>query len=164
MNDKKTYNLENKIREISKGQVMSGVVKNIQPYGAFIQTDKGIDGLLYIEDISVARIKTPAERLSVGQKINVMVKDINKEKNRVYFSYKEMLGTWDENIRDIQEKTVIPGIIRETEKDKRGIFIELKPNLIGMAEYKEGFEYGQRVEVYVKKIVEDKKKIKLKLV
>ena len=41
MNDKKTYNLENKIREISKGQVMSGVVKNIQPYGAFIQTDKG---------------------------------------------------------------------------------------------------------------------------
>lgn len=164
MNDKKTYNLENKIREISKGQVMSGVVKNIQPYGAFIQTDKGIDGLLYIEDISVARIKTPAERLSVGQKINVMVKDINEEKNKVYFSYKEMLGTWDENIRDIQEKTVIPGIIRETEKDKRGIFIELKPNLVGMAEYKEGFEYGQKVEVYVKKIVEDKKKIKLKLV
>jgi len=164
MNDKKTYNLENKIREISKGQVMSGVVKNIQPYGAFIQTDKGIDGLLYIEDISVARIKTTAERLSVGQKINVMVKDINEEKNKVYFSYKEMLGTWDENIRDIQEKTVIPGIIRETEKDKRGIFIELKPNLVGMAEYKEGFEYGQKVEVYVKKIVEDKKKIKLKLV
>lgn len=164
MNDKKTYNLENKIREISKGQVMSGVVKNIQPYGAFIQTDKGIDGLLYIEDISVARIKTPAERLAVGQKINVMVKDINKEKNKVYFSYKEMLGTWDENIRDIQEKTVIPGIIRETEKDKRGIFIELKPNLVGMAEYKEGFEYGQKVEVYVKRIVEDKKKIKLKLV
>lgn len=164
MNDKKTYNLENKIREISKGQVVSGVVKNIQPYGAFIQTDKGIDGLLYIEDISVARIKTPAERLSVGQKINVMVKDINEEKNKVYFSYKEMLGTWDENIRDIQEKTVIPGIIRETEKDKRGIFIELKPNLVGMAEYKEGFEYGQKVEVYVKKIVEDKKKIKLKLV
>lgn len=162
MND--AYNLENKIKEISKGQVMSGVVKNIQPYGAFIQTDKGIDGLLYIEDISVARIKTPAERLAVGQKINVMVKDINKEKNRVYFSYKEMLGTWDENIRDIQEKTVVSGIIRETEKDKRGIFIELKPNLVGMAEYKEGFEYGQRVEVYVKKIVEDKKKIKLKLV
>ena len=137
---------------VHKGEIVSGVVKNIQPYGAFIQTNKGIDGLLYIEDISVARIKTPKERLSVGQKINVVVKDINTEKNRVYFSYKEMLGTWDENIRDIQEKTIIPGIIRETEKDKRGIFIELKPNLVGMAEYKEGFEYGQKVEVYVKKI------------
>lgn len=149
---------------VHKGEIVSGVVKNIQPYGAFIQTNKGIDGLLYIEDISVARIKTPKERLSVGQKINVVVKDVNTEKNRVYFSYKEMLGTWDENIKDIQEKTIIPGIIRETEKYKRGIFIELKPNLVGMAEYKEGFEYGQKVEVYVKKIIEDKKKIKLKLV
>ena len=93
---------------VHKGEIVSGVVKNIQPYGAFIQTNKGIDGLLYIEDISVARIKTPKERLSVGQKINVVVKDINTEKNRVYFSYKEMLGTWDENIRDIQEKTIIP--------------------------------------------------------
>lgn len=142
---------------VHKGEIVSGVVKNIQPYGAFIQTNKGIDGLLYIEDISVARIKTPKERLSVGQKINVVVKDINTEKNRVYFSYKEMLGTWDENIRDIQEKTIIPGIIRETEKDKRGIFIELKPNLVGMAEYKEGFEYGQKVEVYVKRLLKTRK-------
>lgn len=70
---------------VHKGEIVSGVVKNIQPYGAFIQTNKGIDGLLYIEDISVARIKTPKERLSVGQKINVVVKDINTEKNRVYF-------------------------------------------------------------------------------
>ena len=149
---------------VHKGEIVSGVVKNIQPYGTFIQTDKGIDGLLYIEDISVARIKTPKERLTVGQKINVVVKDVNTVKNRVYFSYKEMLGTWDENIKDIQEKTIIPGIIWETEKDNRGIFIELIPNLVGMAEYKEGFEYGQKVEVYVKKIIEDKKKIKLKLV
>ncbi|MGN1327446.1 MAG: 30S ribosomal protein S1, partial [Clostridia bacterium] len=58
-------------------------------------------------------------------------------------------------------KTTIEGIIRETEKNKKGIFIEIKPNLVGMAEYKEGMEYGQKVEVYVKKIIPDKKKIKL---
>ena len=45
--------------------------------------------------------------------------------------------------------------MRETEKDKRGIFIEIKPNLIGMAEYKEGLQYGQKVDVYVKKIVKE---------
>lgn len=117
--------------------------------------------MLYIEDISVARIKTPAERLKVGQKINVVVKDIDRDKNRVYFSYKEMLGTWEENVEDIEEKAVVPGIIRETEKDKRGIFVELKPNLVGMAEYREGMQYGQKVDVYVKKIVKEKKKIKL---
>ena len=145
---------------INKGEREKGTVKNIQKYGAFIRTDNGIDGLLYIEDISVARIKTPAERLSIGQKIDVIVKDID-EQNRVYFSYKETLGTWEENVQDIQEKSIVQGIVRETEKNKRGIFIEIKPNLIGMAEYKEGIEYGQTVDVYVKKIVRDKKKIKL---
>lgn len=149
-----------KLIPINKGEKVKGTVKNIQKYGAFIRTDNGIDGLLYIEDISVARIKTPAERLSIGQKIDVIVKDID-EQNRVYFSYKETLGTWEENVQDLQEKSIVQGIVRETEKNKRGIFIEIKPNLIGMAEYKEGIEYGQTVDVYVKKIVRDKKKIKL---
>lgn len=145
---------------MDKGTIVKGTVKNIQPYGAFIRTDDGVDGLLYIEDISVARIKTPAERLSIGQKIDVVVKDID-EKNRVYFSYKEHFGTWEENVQTICEKTTLQGIVRETEKDKKGIFIEIKPNLVGMAEYKEGLEYGQKVDVYIKKIVRDKKKIKL---
>ena len=149
-----------KLIPINKGERVKGTVKNIQKYGAFIRTDNGIDGLLYIEDISVARIKTPTERLSIGQKIDVIVKDID-EQNRVYFSYKETLGTWEENVQDLQEKSIVQGIVRETEKNKRGIFIEIKPNLIGMAEYKEGIEYGQTVDVYVKKIVRDKKKIKL---
>ncbi|MGN1300138.1 MAG: S1 RNA-binding domain-containing protein [Clostridia bacterium] len=149
------------IENINKGEIVKGTVRNIQPYGAFIRTDDGVDGLLYIEDISVARIKTPAERLKVGQKIDVVIKDIDKQKNRVYFSYKEMLGTWEDNIKDIQEKTIVQGTVRETEKNRRGIFIEIKPNLIGMAEYKEGLQYGQKVDVYVKKIVKEKKKIKL---
>ena len=106
---------------VHKGEIVSGVVKNIQPYGAFIQTDKGIDGLLYIEDISVARIKTPKERLSVGQKINVVVKDVNTEKNRVYFSYKEMLGTWDENIKDIRENNHTRNNKRNRKRQKRNI-------------------------------------------
>lgn len=164
MESNNTFNKISKkiqIDKLNKGTVVSGTVRNIQPYGAFIRTENGIDGLLYIEDISVARIKTPEERLQVGQKVNVIVKDVDYNKNRVYFSYKEMLGSWEENIKDIQEKTVVQGIVRETEKDKRGIFIEIKPNLVGMAEYKEGLEYGQRVDVYIKKIVNDKRKIKL---
>ncbi len=149
------------INEITKGSKVSGFVKNIQPYGAFIHTDNGLEGLLYIEDISVARIKTPFERFKIGQRINVLIKDVDLEKNKIYFSYKELLGTWEDNVKEFKEKTVVQGIVRETEKNKRGIFIELKPNLVGMAEYKEGMEYGQKVDVYIKKIVEDKKKIKL---
>lgn len=152
---------ENGIEELKKGDVVEGIVKNIKPFGAFIEIIDGIVGLLYIEDISVARIKTPAERLEVGQKINVVVKDIDRNLNRINFSYKEMLGSWEDNVEDLQEGSIVPGIIRETEKNKKGIFIELKPNLVGMAEYSEGFEYGEHINVYVKKINRDKKKIKL---
>jgi len=56
---------------------------------------------------------------------------------------------------------VVTGIARETEKSKNGIFIELTPNLVGLAEYKEGIGYGQNVNVYIKKIVPEKKKVKL---
>ena len=152
---------ENEIEGLHEGDIVEGIVKNIRPFGAFIEISNGVVGLLYIEDISVARIKSPEERLSVGQKINVVIKDIDRNLNRVNFSYKEMFGTWEENVRNIQEGSIIPGIIRETEKNKKGIFIELKPNLVGMAEYSEGFEYGEHINVYVKKIIKDKKKIKL---
>ena len=116
---------------------------------------------MHIEDISVARIKSPFERLKIGQKINIVIKSIDRKTNRVILSYKEMYGTWEENIADLTEGMTIKGIVRETEKSKNGIFVELKPNLIGMAEYKEDIEYGQEVDVYIKKIIPEKKKVKL---
>ena len=64
----------------------------------------------------------------------------------------------------IGEKTIVEGIVKETDKFKNGIFIELKPNLVGLAEYKEGLKYGQKVNVYIKKIINDRKKIKLLIV
>ena len=59
---------------------------------------------------------------------------------------------------------VLNGIVKEADKYKHGLFIELKPNLVGMAEYQDGYEYGQPVKVYVKKIINNKKKIKLVIV
>ena len=64
----------------------------------------------------------------------------------------------------VNEKTVVEGTVKESDKFKNGIFIELKPNLVGLAEYKEGLEYGQKVQVYIKKIIKDKKKIKLLII
>lgn len=59
---------------------------------------------------------------------------------------------------------VTKGIVRETEKHKNGIFIELKPNLIGLADYIENIEYGKTVDVYIKRIMPDKKKVKLLII
>lgn len=150
--------------DLKEGMQVCGIVKNIRPYGAFVEIGGGIVGLVHIEDISVARIKSPFERLKIGQKINIVIKSIDRKTNRVILSYKEMYGTWEENIEEFAEGMTVKGIARETEKSKNGIFVELKPNLIGMAEYKEDIEYGQNVDVYIKKIVPEKKKIKLLIV
>ena len=154
-----------KVKEVLKpGMVLNGIVKNIRQFGVFVEIGGGMVGLLHIEDISISRMKTPEERFNVGQKINVMIKSIDRENGRIILSYKELLGDWEDNIKDYQEKMVVQGIVKETDKYKNGIFVELKPNLVGLAEYKEGFNYGQKVDVYIKKIIKDKKKIKLLIV
>ena len=150
--------------ELETGDIVLGMVKNIRPFGAFIEIGGGMVGLLHIEDISVSRIRTPEERLYIGQKIQVMIKSIDKEKERICLSYKELLGDWEENIKEIEEKTVVNGIIKETDKYKNGIFVELKPNLVAMAEYQEGLKYGQKVKVFIKKIIRNKKKIKVVII
>ena len=150
--------------DLKVGDKVTGIVKNVKPYGAFIEIGGGIVGLVHIEDLSVARIKTPYERLKIGQKIDVVVKSIDRETGKVILSHKETLGSWEENVEKFTTGKKVKGKVRETEKNKNGIFIELTPNLVGMAEYEEGLEYGQDVEVYIKKIDMNRKKIKLLIV
>ncbi len=151
-------------KELKPGVVVNGIVKNMRKFGVFVEIGGGIVGLLHIEDISISRIKSPEERFYIGQKINVMIKSIDKDSGKVILSYKELLGDWDENITEYKEKTVVEGIVKEADKFKNGIFIELKPNLVGLAEYKENLQYGQKVNVYIKKIIKERKKIKLLIV
>lgn len=153
--------LEWVINELKPGEIVNGIVRNIKQYGAFVEIGSGTVGLLHIEDISKARMKSPRERLVIGQRIPVMIKDINKSDKKFTLTYKELLGSWKDNIIGFKEGQIVKGIARETAKGNRGIFIELKPNLVGMAEYKKGIKYGQSVNVYIKKIICEKEKIKL---
>ncbi|MCI8443986.1 MAG: 30S ribosomal protein S1 [Clostridia bacterium] len=150
--------------DLKVGDKVTGIVKSIKPYGAFIEIGGGVVGLAHIEDLSVARIKTPYERVKIGQKVEVMVKSINREQGKIILSYKETLGSWEENAQKFTSGIKVKGKVRETEKNKNGIFIELTPNLVGMAEYEEGLKYGQEVEVYIKKIDTNRKKVKLVIV
>lgn len=159
--------VENEVRKwmyenLREGIVLSGIVRNMEQYGVFIDVGGGVTGLLHIEDISVARIKHPNERFQIGDKIKVVVKSFDRETGRIILSHKELLGTWEDNIKDFREGTTVIGIARAREKN--GIFVELRPNLVGLAEHKPGVEYGQNVSVFIKKIVPEKKKIKLVIV
>ena len=149
---------------LKEDMIVQGKIKSIQPYGAFIELKNGVVGLLHIEDMSVARIKSPFDRFSIGQEVNVKVKSIDKENNRIMFTYKELLGTWEENVQKFKEGMTVKGIVRDTEKNKNGIFIELTPNLIGMAEYTDELKYGEKIDVCIKRILPEKKKVKLTIV
>ena len=149
--------------DLEVGKKVYGKVINIKPYGAFIKVGDGTVGLLHIEDISVARMSSPEERLKIGEKIPVIVKSIDKKDSKFSLSYKELLGSWQDNIKGIEVGQEIQGIIRETAKGNKGIFIELKPNLVGMSEYKPNYNFGDKVNVVVKKIIPEKHKVKLKI-
>lgn len=155
---------DNNINGIAEGMILDGTVKSIQPYGAFIELLDNTVGLLHIENISVARIKNPAERFKIGQNVKVMVKSIDTNLNRITLTHKELLGSWEDNIKLFKEGDIVTGIVRETDKNKNGIFVELRPNLVGMIEYNPNMEYGQNVIVNIKRIIPEKEKIKLVIV
>ena len=139
-----------------------GIVKSIQPYGVFVEVDKNMVGLLHINDISVSRINHPSDRFKIGSKIKVSVKKYDVDTGKLSLSTKELLGSWEDNIKDFNEKTVVKGIVRN--RDKYGVFVELKPNLVGLAEYKSYVSYGDEVNVFIKKISKETKKVKLVIV
>jgi small subunit ribosomal protein S1 len=83
------------LAEMVPGDIRKGTVKNITDFGAFIELN-GIDGLLHITDMSWGRINHPSELLKVGQEIDVVVLDVNKEKERVSLGLKQkMANPWD---------------------------------------------------------------------
>jgi small subunit ribosomal protein S1 len=95
----------------------------------------------------------------VGQDIYAVVLDLDREAKRVYLTHKELLGTWAENAGRFQAGMTVPGIVRGLKE--YGAFVELAPNLSGLAEVKPGLEEGDRVSVYLKAILPDRMKIKL---
>ena len=146
--------------KLHSGMIVKGKVKNIKPYGAFVELKKGIVGLLHIEDISVSRIRSPEDIFKIGDMIVAKIKNYDKDTGRITLNYKDLQGTWEENVKEFKEKTVTKGIIRN--KEKFGVFIELKPNLVGLAECKKlSVSYGEEVNVFIKKIAPETKKIKL---
>lgn len=76
---------------LSAGNVVNGIVKNIRPYGVFVEIGGGVVGLIHIQDISVSRMKNPDERFFIGQKIKTVIKSIDEGNSRIILSYKELL-------------------------------------------------------------------------
>jgi len=157
--------------EMVPGDIRKGTVKNITDFGAFIDLN-GIDGLLHITDMSWGRIGHPSEILKVGQDIDVVVLDINKEKERVSLGLKQkMANPWDLIESKFPVGTKVKGKV--VNLVPYGAFVELEPGVEGLihvtelswtkriAKPSDVLKQDQEVEAVVLGINRDEQKISL---
>lgn len=161
------------IAGLEKGQVLEGVVKNITDFGAFLDLG-GVDGLLYITDISWGRISDPRDVLTLNQKINVVVLDFDENKKRISLGLKQLQPhPWEVLNADIQEGAVVKGKIVNIED--YGAFLEIEPGVEGLIHVsevtwsnqpvnaREYFKLGQMYEAKVVTIDRDDRKMSLSI-
>ena len=146
---------------LSPGDILPCTVTHIEPFGAFCDVGCGISALLPIDCMSVSRISSPADRVSVGQQILCAIKNRDAQ-GRFVLTIRELLGTWAENAARFTVGETVVGIVRSVEE--YGTFIEIAPNLAGLAESCQDLHPGQAVSVYFKNILPEKMKIKLVIV
>lgn len=140
------------------GDIIDAKVTHLESFGAFCDIGCGNIALLPIDAISVSRISHPKDRFSVGDSIKVIIKSV-AEDGKITLSHKELLGTWEENAAMFAPGQTVTGVIRSIED--YGIFVELTPNLAGLAEPRPDVFIGQQASVYIKSIIREKMKIKL---
>ena len=121
--------------KLEKGQVLEGTVKNITDFGAFMDLG-GLDGLLYITDISWGRIGHPSEVLKLDQKVHVVVLDFDDEKRRISLGLKQLTPhPWDVLGENIGEGNVVKGKVVNIED--YGAFLEIQPGVEGLVHVSE---------------------------
>lgn len=153
--------LDNYIKNLNTGDIIDAKITHLEQFGCFVDIGCGITSLIPIDSISISRILHTKDRFKVGQEIKCIVKSKEKD-GKICLTHKELLGNWEQNASKYKSGETVAGIIRSIED--YGIFVELSPNLAGLAEYKEGVKVGQMASVYIKSLIPEKMKVKLIIV
>ncbi len=165
--------MKNKLWEkIEKDMVMKGEVKRLADFGAFVDLG-GVDGLIHISEMSWGRIKHPSEVVKVGDIVEVYIKDLDKEKNKISLSLKQaMENPWEK----VTEKYVVEDIVegKVVKLAGFGAFVELEPGVEGLVHISqiadkriatpgEVLEVGQEVSVKILDVKKEEKRISLSI-
>ena len=148
------------IDALKTGDIINARVTRLEGFGAFIDIGCGINSLIPIDMLSVSRITHSSERLKTGETIKAVLK--STDGGKLTFSLKELLGTWEENVAAFSAGETVTGTVRSIES--YGVFVELTPNLAGLADPRFDLEKGQKVSVFIKSVSNEKMKIKLAVV
>lgn len=140
------------------GDIIPCTATRLETFGVFCDVGCGISALLPIDCLSVSRIASPADRVQAGQQLRCAVRQ-RDERGRLVLTMKELLGSWEQNAALFEAGMTVVGTVRSVEE--YGVFIELTPNLAGLAEYSDGLAPGDAVSVYIKSVLPEKMKIKL---
>lgn len=146
---------------LNRGDVIHARVTHLEGFGCFVDIGCGISSLIPIDSISVSRISHPSDRFYVGQDIKAVVKAIEPS-GRIHLTHKELLGTWEQNAAKFSAGETVAGVIRSVES--YGVFVELAPNLSGLAEPKSDVFPSQQAGVYIKSLIPQKMKVKLVII
>ena len=147
------------LMQLRPGAVIPAAVTHLESFGAFVDVGCGLPSMIGVEHISVSRIPHPVYRFTMGQQLLVLVTQVDSQAGRLQLSHRELLGTWAENAALFAQGETVAGYVRGIKE--YGIFVELTPNLSGLAEPKAGLKEGDRVSVYIKSITPERMKIKL---
>lgn len=150
------------LNHLKEGMILTCRVTRLESFGVFADIGCGIIAMLPIEHISVSRITHPKERFRQGQCFSAAVFAFDRQKRRITLTHRELLGTWLENASYFQTGETVPGIVRSVKE--YGSFIELSPNLSGLADAREGLSPGDCVTVFIKSIRPERMKIKLQVI
>lgn len=145
------------VEHLCAGDIIPARVTHLEPFGAFCDIGCGVVALMPIDTISVSRIEHPDERFTVGMDIRAVIK--SRVGTRITLSHKELLGTWEENAACFAVGETVAGIVRSVEN--YGAFVELAPNLAGLAELRDNLHVGCAASVYIKSIIPRRMKVKL---
>ena len=150
--------LDHILNDKNIGDVIDAKITHFESVGAFCDIGCGNIAFLPIDAISVSRISHPKHRFHIGENIKAVIKNIAPD-GKITLSHKELLGTWEENARLFSAGQTVTGVVRSVED--YGIFVEITPNLAGLAEPRVGTKVGEQASVYIKSIIPEKMKIKL---
>ena len=143
------------------GTVVRGKITHLEGFGAFVDIGCGVIALLPLEYISISRISHPGLHLRTGQSILAVIKSADRDTGRFTLSHRELLGTWLENAALFAPGETVTGFVRGIRD--YGMFIELTPNLSGLADSYPGLQLNDAVTVYIKSIRSQQMKIKLQI-